>query len=58
MDTAATCLTRRRRLNQWNIELPDSTGVSAVVLSNGATRVVVEVVVAKRFNCVDFIDGL
>ena len=46
------------RLNQWDIELSDSTGVSALVISNVATRVVVEVVVDKRFNCVDFIDGL
>ena len=58
VDTAATCLTRRRRLDQWNIELSDSTGVSALVISNVAPRVVVEVVVDKRFNCVDFIDGL
>ena len=36
----------------------DSTGVSALVISNVATRVVVEVVVDKWFNCVDFIDGL
>ena len=47
VDTAATCLTRRRRLDQWNIERPDSTGVSALVIGNVATRVVVEVVVDK-----------
>ena len=57
VNTAATCLTRRRRLDQWNIELSDSTGVSVLVISNVATRVV-EVVVDKRLNCVDFIDGL
>ena len=38
---------RRRRLNQWNIELSDSTGVSVLVISNVATRVV-EVVVDER----------
>ena len=58
VDTAATCLARLLRLRQWNIELSDSTGVSALVISNVATRVVVEVVVDKWFNCVDFIDGL
>ena len=59
VDTAPTCLTRRRRRNQWwKIELSDSTGVSALVISNVATRAVVEVVVDKWFNCVDFIDGL
>ena len=58
VDTAATCLARLRRLSQWNIELSDSTGVSALVISNVATRVVVEVVVDKWFNCVDFIDEL
>ena len=47
VDTAATCLPRLLRLRQWNIELSDSTGVSALVISNVATRVVVEVVVDK-----------
>ena len=46
-------------VDKWlNIELSDSTGVSALVISNVATRVVVEVVVDKWLNCVDFIDGL
>ena len=58
VDTAATCLARLRRLSQWDIELSDSTGVSALVISNVATRVVVEVVVDKWFNCVDFVDEL
>ena len=57
VNAAATCLARLRRLSQWNIELSNSTGVSALVISNVATRVV-EVVVDKRLNCVDFIDGL
>ena len=55
VDTAATCFARLRRLSQRNIELSDSTEVSALVISNVATRVVVEVVVDKWFNCVDFI---
>ena len=58
VDTAAPCLARLRRLSQWKIELSDSTGVSALVISNVATRVVVEVVVDKRLNRVDFVDGL
>ena len=58
VDTAATCLARLRRLSQRNIELSDSTGVRALVISNVATRVVVEVVVDKWFHCVDFIDEL
>ena len=58
VDNAATCLARLRRLSQRSIELSDSTGVSALVINNVATRVVVEVVVDKWFNCVDFIDGL
>ena len=58
VDNAATCLVRLRRLSQRSIELSDSTGVSALVISNVATRVVVEVVVDKWLNCVDFIDGL
>ena len=58
VDNAATCLARLRRLSPRSIELSDSTGVSALVISNVATRVVVEVVVDKWFNCVDFIDEL
>ena len=58
VDNAATCLSRLRRLSQRSIELSASTGVSALVISNVASRVVVEVVVDKWFNCVDFIDEL
>ena len=47
VDNAATCLSRLRRLSQRSIELSDSTGVSALVIGNVATRVVVEVVVDK-----------
>ena len=56
-DNAATCLLRLRRLSQWSIGLSDSTGVRALVIGNVATRVVVEVVVEKWFNCVDSIDS-
>ena len=58
VDNAATCLARLRRLSQWDTELSDPSGVSVLVISDVATRVVVEVVVDKWFNCVDFIDGL
>ena len=58
VDTAATCPARLSRLSQRNIELSDSTGVIALVISSVATRVVVEVVVDKRLNRVDFVDGL
>ena len=55
VDNAATCLARLRRLSQRSIELSDSTGVRELVIGNLATRVVVEVVVEKWFNCVDSI---
>ena len=58
VDNAATCLSRLRRLSQRSIELSDSTGVSALVISNVATRVVVEVIVDKWCNCVDSIGEL
>ena len=53
VDNAATCLSRLRRLSQRSIELSDSAGVGALAISDVATRVVVEVVVEKWFNCVD-----
>ena len=49
-DNAATCLSRLRRLSQRSIGLTDSTGVSALVIRDVATEVVVEVVVGKWFN--------
>ena len=58
VENAATCLSRLRRLSQRSIELSDSTGVRALVIGNVATRVVVEVVVEKWFNCVDSIGEL
>ena len=58
VDNAATCLSRLRGLSQCDTELSDSTGVSALVIINVATRVVVEVVVDKRLNCVDFVGEL
>ena len=56
-DNAAACLSRLRRLSQRSIELSDSTGVRALVISDVATGVVVEVVVEKWFKCVDSIDS-
>ena len=58
VDNAATCLSRLRRLSQRSIELSDSTGVKVLVIRDVAAKVVVEVVVGKWLNCVDFIGEL